>query len=98
MGVEVSGEDPLCVPVYATAGYKPFGEFTVADVQARAKELSDAAGWGPTARVASVARGWAELGRAMADVGALTVSELGSERAADFARRLWVLPPGGSLI
>ena len=82
--------DPLTQPVYATYGYKPFGQFTLADVEARASELKQATGWGPTARVASVARGWAELGRAMSIAGAETVAELGDEAATEFARRVWV--------
>jgi hypothetical protein len=77
---------------------KPFGDFSVAEVRARASELRSAVGFGPTARVAGVARGWSELARAMDDAGAATVAELGPERGAEFARRLWVVPPGGSLL
>jgi hypothetical protein len=98
MGRLVSDEDPLRVQVYATDEYKAFGEFTLADVQARAAELSAATGWGPTARVAGVARGWSELARAMREAGVDTVAALGPERGAEFARRLWVVPPGGSLL
>jgi hypothetical protein len=94
----VSEPDALLRPVYAIDRYKPFGEFTVADVTARAAELSEATGWGPTARVASVARAWSELARAMSDAGAATVADLGAEAAVGFARRVWVLPPGGSLL
>jgi hypothetical protein len=90
--------DTLRRPVYAVDGYKPFGEFTVADVKARAAELSAATGWGPTARVASVARAWSELARAMSEAGVATVADLGLVRAAEFARRAWVVPPGGSLL
>jgi hypothetical protein len=91
-------EDPLQRPVYADDGYKPFGEFTLADVQARAVELAAATGWGPTARVAGVARGWAELERTMSAVGASRVGELQPDTAEEFARKLWVVPPGGSLL
>jgi hypothetical protein len=93
-----AAEGPLDRPVYAEDGYKPFGEFTLAEVQARAAELAAAAGWGPTARVASVARGWSELARAMSDAGASRVGELPLEVSEEFARRLWVVPPGGSLL
>jgi hypothetical protein len=34
----------------------------------------------------------------MADRGAQTVADLGARSGADFAARLWVLPPGGSLL
>ena len=84
--------------VYASDGYKPFGHFTLRDVESRASELKQATGWGPTARVGAVARAWSELGHAMATAGARTVGDLGLERATEFAARLWVIPPGGSLL
>jgi hypothetical protein len=90
--------DPLAEPVYAEGGYKPFGAFTLADVRARAQELSEAVGWGPTARVAGVARGWSELARRMQESGSACVADLGPEAGGEFARRLWVVPPGGSLL
>jgi hypothetical protein len=94
----VSDVDPLEQPVYAESEYKPFGDFTLAEVQARAAELSAAAGWGPTARVGGVARGWSALGRAMSAAGAVRVRDLGADEAGAYARRLWVVPPGGSLL
>jgi hypothetical protein len=90
--------DPLAAPVWADGAYKPFGEFTLAEVRARADELSAAVGWGPTARVASVARGWSELARRMQAEAAVRVADLGAETGGEFARRLWVVPPGGSLL
>ena len=77
---------------------KPFGDFTAAEVRARASELRSAVGFGPTARVAAVAQGWSELARVMDAAGAARVGDLGPERGAEFARRLWVVPPGGSLL
>ena len=91
-------DDPLARPVHAAGGDKPFGQFTLADARSRAEELRRATGWGPTTRVAAVARGWSELARAMEAAGAATVADLDRELAADFARRLWVVPPGGSLL
>ena len=85
-------------PVYARERYKPFGEFTLADVQARAAELSAAIGWGPTAKVATVARAWSELAQSMSTQGAVTVADLGLELASEYARRVWAVPPGGSLL
>lgn len=93
-----AGERPLDRPVYAEDGYKAFGEFTLTDVQARAAELAAATGWGPTARVAGVARGWSELGRAMTAARVSRVRELPIEVAEEFARKVWVVPPGGSLL
>ena len=87
----MSDVDPLAQPVYAENQYKPFGDFTLAEVQARAAELSAAAGWGPTARVGGVARGWSELGQAMSAVGAARVRDLGTAEAGAYAQRLWVV-------
>ena len=85
-------------PVYAGDRYKPFGEFTLGEVRARASELRQATGWGPTARVGAVARAWSELAQTMAKAGAQTVGDLGLDVAGEFATRLWVVPPGGSLL
>jgi hypothetical protein len=90
--------DPLAQRVHAGGSDKPFGELSVDDVRAHAAELASAAGWGPTARVATVAHAWRELATHMADAGARTVADLGAPAAAEFAERLWVLPPGGSLL
>lgn len=90
--------DVLAQSVYAGDGYKPFGEFTLRDVELRADELGQATGWGPTAKVGAVARAWSELARTMSRAGAHTVRELGSDVATEFAARLWVIPPGGSLL
>jgi hypothetical protein len=94
----VTDADPLLVPVYVGEAYKPFGEFTLADVEARASELRAATGFGPTAKVGAIARAWADLGRAMTSSGAPTVAHLGHEAASDFARRTWTVPPRGSLL
>lgn len=94
----MSGRDPLLQLVSAGGADKPFGEFTVTDVESRARELAEATGWGPTARVGSVARAWSELGRALVEAGAATVSELDPAQVEAFAPRLWVVPPGGSLL
>jgi hypothetical protein len=90
--------DVLARPVYASEGYKPFGEFTLAEVESRARELAEASGFGPTARVASVARGWSELARAMRAAGAQSVGDLDPDAAAEHGRKVWVVPPGGSLL
>ncbi|HEY2259200.1 MAG TPA: hypothetical protein VGH45_05780 [Solirubrobacteraceae bacterium] len=93
-----SGSGALDRPVYDGEGYKPFKDFTVADARGRAAELSSVTGWGPTARVGAVARGWSELAREMAAAGAERVADLDVEAAEGFARKLWVVPPGGSLL
>jgi len=91
-------EDVLLRPVHAAGSDKPFGELSLGDVRAHAAELRSAVGWGPTARVASVARAWRELADAMADRQAATVADLGAETASGWAERLWVVPPSGGLL
>ena len=41
---------------------------------------------------------WGELARLMDEAGARTVAELGPDAVAERAERLWVVPPGGSLL
>jgi hypothetical protein len=88
----VVSRDTLATVVYLGSAYKPFGELTHDDVAAHARELGEAAGWGPTARVASVARAWSELATAMSAAGASTVADLEPAAIEDFARRTWVTP------
>ena len=88
----------LAEPVYTGEAYKPFAEMTVAEVQARAHELREAAGFGPTQRVASVAAVWEGLAEAMSREGAATVGDLDAEILRPRADRLWVIPPGGSFL
>jgi hypothetical protein len=73
---------------------RPFGELTLADARERADELRAVTGWGPTVRVAPVARAWRELTIAMERAGAATVGELAAEEVAELAPRLWVVLPG----
>ena len=79
--------------VHTAAGSKPFGELTVDDVRARAAELREATGWGPMARVAPVARAWAELASRMESAGSATVAELDDAVVTELAGPLWVTGP-----
>lgn len=88
----------LAEPVFAGGRSKPFAELTTDEVRARADELKAATGWGPTAKVGSVARAWSELARLMEDAGAATVADLDPAAVAERAQKLWVVPPGGSLL
>ena len=84
--------------VYDGESYRPFGELSAEDADGRATELRDATGFGPTMRVRPVAQGWGELAKLMREREAATVSELDDDTVADFAERLWVVQPGGSLM
>ena len=88
----------LAEQVFAGGRSKPFAELTAEEVQARAAELKAATGWGPTAKVASVAMAWGELGRLMQQSNARTVGDLDPDAVAQRAEKLWVVPPGGSLL
>jgi hypothetical protein len=81
--------------VFIRDANRPFGELTVADARERADELRAATGWGPTARVAPVARAWRELTMAMERSGADTVSDLSAQELVELAPKLWVVLPGG---
>jgi hypothetical protein len=80
--------------IYIRGANRPFGELTLDDVRTRADELRSAVGFGPTARVAPVARAWRELANEMERAGAATVGELDTDALADLAPKLWVTLPG----
>lgn len=88
----------LAEPVFAGGRSKPFAQLTAEEVRARADELKAATGWGPTAKVASVAMAWSVFARLMEEQGAATVSEVDREAVVEHAEKLWVVPPGGSLL
>ena len=88
----------LATPVYLEGANRPFGELTLDLVRARAQELRAATGWGPTARVAPVAGAWRELAMALEQARVGTVGELAPEAIVDLAPKLWIVPPGGSLL
>ncbi len=88
----------LRIPVHVAGGARPFGELTLDEVGARAAELRDAVGFGPTVRVAKVARAWGELARRMQAAGAATVGDLDESVIAELAEPLWIVPPGGTLL
>ena len=80
--------------VFIRGANRPFGELTRDDASARADELRAAVGFGPTARVAPVARAWRELAIAMDRAGASTVGEIEPEVLVNLAPKLWVTLPG----
>jgi hypothetical protein len=80
--------------VYIRGANRPFGELTREDATARADELRAAIGFGPTARVAPVARAWRELSMAMDRAGANAVGDLEPDLLVELAPRLWVTLPG----
>jgi hypothetical protein len=87
------------VLVYAGGASKPFGELTLDEVRSRARELRDSASaGGPATRVLPVAMAWGELARLMESEQAERVSDLDAKAIGERAEKLWVIPPGGSLL
>jgi hypothetical protein len=84
----------LATSVFIRGANRPFGELTLDHVRAHADELRAATGWGPTARVAPVARAWRELAMEMEGAGVGSVAELDAGKLAALARRLWIVLPG----
>ncbi|MGI8428796.1 MAG: hypothetical protein ACR2OB_05700 [Solirubrobacteraceae bacterium] len=84
--------------VFVRGTNRPFGNLTLEDARERADELKAATGFGPTARVAPVARAWRELMMALERTSAPTVGELDPDLVVELAPRLWVVPPGGTLL
>jgi hypothetical protein len=91
-------EQVLAQSVFSGTANVPFGEMTLDQVRERADELGSAVGWGPTARVAGVAGAWRELAMAMERAGVDTVADLDADTVLALAPKLWVTPPGGSLL
>ncbi len=77
---------------------KPFGELTLGEVEAHASALGQATGFGHRSRVGAVAAAWREFARLMGERGAARVDQLPADVIETFAERLWVIPPGGSLL
>jgi len=88
----------LTATVFIRGENRPFGDLTRADAQFRGAELKATVGWGPTAKVAPIARGWRELSMEIEKAGVDTVGELPPETVLAFAPKLWVVPPRGSLL
>jgi hypothetical protein len=85
-------------PVFVRDANVPFGELSADDARSQADRLRAAVGWGPTARVAPVALAWRELANAMERNAAAIVSDLAAPMLLEIAPRLWIVPPGGSLL
>jgi hypothetical protein len=80
--------------LYIGGANRSFAEVTVEDARSRADELRAATGFGPTARVAPVARAWRELVLEMERSGVATVDELDTAVLTALAPKLWVVMPG----
>jgi hypothetical protein len=77
---------------------KKFGELSADDAATQAAALGAATGFGHRSRVGGVAAAWRELGSRMRDHEVARVSDLDPEEIETLAQKLWVVPPGGSLL
>ena len=94
----VSDQSALERPVFVGGERRPFGELTPAEVDELAAELAGASGLGHRSRVGAVAAGWRDLAAAMREAGVRRVADLDAESTAEFAERLWIVPPEGGLL
>jgi hypothetical protein len=75
-----------------------FGEVDVEAARTQASELGALTGWGPMAKVGSIARAWTELAKNLEGRGAATVADLEPGMIKKSAEDLWVIPPERGMI
>lgn len=75
-----------------------FGEIGIDAARTQAAELKALQGWGPMAKVGSIARAWNELAQTLEKRGAPTVADLDASTIITSATDLWVIPPGRSMV
>jgi Fe-Mn family superoxide dismutase len=90
--------DILTRPVSIAGVDRPFGEITIEDARVQAAEFKALQGWGPMAKVGSIARAWTELAQTLDKRGATTVADLDPGVIITSATDLWVIPPGRSMV
>jgi len=75
-----------------------FGQITLENARTQSAELGALAGWGPMAKVGTIARAWGELAKNLEGRGAQTVSELEAGMIKKTATELWIIPPERGMI
>ena len=83
--------------MFVGGAYKPFGELTSADARKLAAGLRGLSGGGMEAKVMPVMTAWTELA-GLLEGSQATVAELDPDTVATLAERVWVIPPGGTLL
>jgi Fe-Mn family superoxide dismutase len=84
--------------VSITGKMVPFGAIDVEAARTQASELGALTGWGPMAKVGSIARAWTELAKNLEGRGAATVADLDPGMIKKSAEDLWVIPPERGMI
>jgi Fe-Mn family superoxide dismutase len=75
-----------------------FGAIDLDAARTQSAELGALAGWGPMAKVGSIARAWGELAKNLEGRGAATVADLEPGMIKKTAIDLWVIPPERGMI
>ena len=76
----------------------PFGEVTLDAARTQCSELNALVGWGPMAKVGTIARAWGELAKNIEGRGATTVADLEPGMIKKAAEELWIIPPERGMI
>jgi Fe-Mn family superoxide dismutase len=90
--------DVLARTVSISGVMRVFGDLTIEDARTQAAELKALQGWGPMAKVGTIARAWTELAQTLDQRGATTVSDLDVSAVITAATDLWVIPPGRGMV
>ncbi len=75
-----------------------FGKIGVDEAKQQAAELKALQGWGPMAKVGTIARAWSELANTLNKRDATTVADLDASTIITSATDLWVIPPGRGMV
>jgi superoxide dismutase, Fe-Mn family len=87
----------LTRPVSVCGTEHEFGNVTIDEARAHSAELKALAGWGPLAKIGSIARGWGDLALQMQKAKVTTVAELEPGVIEQAALTLWIIPPERSM-
>jgi superoxide dismutase, Fe-Mn family len=90
--------DILVRTVSISGTMKAFGEITLEDARTQSAELGALAGWGPMAKVGTVARAWGDLAKNIEGRGAQNVAELDAGMVKKAALELWIIPPERGMV
>jgi len=90
--------DILDRPVSISGVQKRYGDVSYDDAKTQAAELKALTGWGPMAKVGTVARAWTALSVTLERHDAATVTDLEPSEVAQMAEDLWIIPPARSMV
>ena len=94
----LSAERALTQKISIGGETKVFGDLTAAELHSRGEELSESSGLGHGGgRIAGVAMNWRSFAKILERAGAERVSDLDDATVNEYAEKLWVVPPGGSM-